>query len=112
MLTPGPATKVFFACGAADMRKSFNGLYTLVASTLRCDPLSGHLFVFCNRRRDRIKVLYFDGSGLWCCAKRLEQGTFAWPEGEGPAIELTQAQFYLLLGGLDLARTRPRRWMR
>lgn len=112
MVTPGPATKVYIACAPADMRKSFNGLYALVLATLRADPLSGHLFVFGNRRRDRIKILYFDGSGLWCCAKRLERGTFAWPKGEGPAIELTQAQFHLLLGGIDLARTRPRRWMR
>lgn len=111
MLSPGPATKIYLACGATDMRKSFNGLYALVVGVLEADPLSGHLFVFCNRRRDRIKILCFDGSGLWVCAKRLEKGTFHWPEtGEG-ALELTQAQLNLLLGGLDLDRTGARRWL-
>lgn len=112
MLSPGPATKIYLASAATDMRKSFNGLYALVAGTLQADPLSGHLFVFCNRRRDRIKILCFDGSGLWVCAKRLERGTFHWPEaGSGP-VELTQAQLHLLLGGLDLRQTRKRRWLR
>jgi len=112
MLSPGPATKIYLAAGATDMRKSFNGLYALVAGTLEADPLSGHLFVFCNRRRDRIKILCFDGSGLWVCAKRLEKGTFAWPEGGEGAIELSQNQLNLLPGGLDLKQLRRRRWMR
>jgi len=111
MLSPGPATKIYLACGATDMRKSFNGLYALVVGVLEADPLSGHLFVFCNRRRDRIKILCFDGSGLWVCAKRLEKGTFHWPGSGDAAVELTQAQLNLLLGGLDLSRTRSRRWI-
>ncbi len=112
MLSPGPATKIYLACGATDMRKSFNGLYALVVGLLEADPLSGHLFVFCNRRRDRIKILCFDGSGLWVCAKRLEKGTFHWPDVGDTPVELSQAQLNLLLGGLDLSRTRPRRWLR
>jgi transposase len=112
MLSPGPATKIYLACGATDMRKSFNGLYALVVGLLEADPLSGHLFVFCNRRRDRIKILCFDGSGLWVCAKRLEKGTFHWPDAGDTPVELSQAQLNLLLGGLDLSRTRPRRWLR
>lgn len=111
MLSPGPATKIFLVAGVTDMRKSFDGLYGIVAGTLEADPLSGHLFVFCNRRRDRIKVLCFDGSGLWVCAKRLEKGTFNWPSGGGGSVELTQAQLHLLLGGLDLRQTRKRRWL-
>lgn len=112
MLSPGPATRIYLASGATDMRKSFNGLYALTAGTLEADPLSGHLFIFCNRRRDRIKILCFDGSGLWVCAKRLEKGTFFWPEdGEG-AVELNQHQLNLLLGGLDLKQTKMRRWLR
>jgi len=111
MLSPGPATKIYLAAGVTDMRKSFDGLYGIVAGTLEADPLSGHLFVFCNRRRDRIKVLCFDGSGLWICAKRLEKGTFHWPAGSGGSVELTQAQLHLLLGGLDLRKTRRRRWL-
>ena len=111
MLSPGPATKIFLACGVTDMRKSFDGLYALVAGTLQADPLSGHLFIFGNRRRDRIKVLFWDGSGLWVCAKRLEKGTFHWPRGDSPRVELTQAQLNLLLGGLDLTNLRKRRWL-
>lgn len=106
------ATRIFLASGSTDMRKSFNGLYALVRGVLCQDPLSGHLFVFCNGRRDRIKVLYWDGSGLWVCAKRLEKGTFNWPAGTAAgALELTQAQLHLLLGGLDLRHTRRRRWL-
>jgi len=112
MLNPGPATKIYLANGATDMRKSFNGLYALVAGTLEADPLSGHLFVFCNRRHDRIKILCFDGSGLWVCAKRLEKGTFAWPNAGTEAIELSQQQLNLMLGGLDLKQTKERPWIR
>lgn len=108
MLSPGPATKIYLACGFTDMRKSFDGLYALVRGKLGADPLSGHLFVFCNRRRDRIKILYFDGGGLWVCACRLEKGTFHWPKGSETSLELNQAQLNLLLGGIDLGTTRQR----
>ena len=111
MLNCGAATRVYLASGVTDMRKSFNGLYAMVCGTLEADPLSGHLFVFCNRRRNRIKILYFDGSGLWVCAKRLERGTFGWPDNKNGRIELTQAQLSLLLGGLDLRATKKRRWL-
>ena len=66
--------------GATDLRKGFDGLYGLVRSRLEEDPLSGQLFVFCNAGRTRVKALYFDGSGLWLCAKRLGRGRFDWPE--------------------------------
>jgi transposase len=66
----GPATKVYLAVGATDMRKGFEGLYGLVRDRLLCEPTSGHLFLFSNARRNRLKVLYWDGSGLWVCAKR------------------------------------------
>jgi len=112
MLSPGPATKIYLACGVTDMRKSFDGLYALVRGRLGADPLSGHLFVFCNRKRDRIKILYFDGGGLWVCACRLEKGTFHWPQGNETSLELTQAQLNLLLGGIDLRATRQRGWLR
>jgi transposase len=65
----GPATKVYLAVGATDMRKGFDGLYGLVRDRLLCEPISGHLFLFSNGRRNRLKVLYWDGSGLWVCAK-------------------------------------------
>lgn len=112
MLSPGPATRVFLASGVTDMRKSFDGLYALVRERMGSDPLSGHLFVFCNGRRDRIKILFFSGSGLWVCACRLEKGTFRWPASGGGTVELTQSQLHLLLGGIDLAATRKRRWLR
>ena len=97
MLNPGPATKIHLARGVTDMRKSYDGLYAMVVGELELDPLSGHLFVFGNRRRDRIKILFWDGSGLWVCAKRLEKGTFAWPRATDAVVELSQAELNLLL---------------
>ena len=92
------------------MRKSFNGLVAIVENELRRNPLSGHLFVFSNRQRTRLKVLYWDRTGLWVCAKRLERGTFAWPLGDEHAIEMTAEELTLLIGGIDLKETRKRRW--
>lgn len=110
MLSLSQATRVFVALEPTDMRRSFNGLYAAVQSVLKEDPLSGHLFVFTNRPRNRIKILYFDGSGLWICAKRLERGTFGWPEGEGASCSLRPEQLQLLLHGLE--GTSRRRWYR
>jgi transposase len=76
------ATRVLVATTPVDLRGSFNRLYSLVVEQLKGDPLSGHLFVFTNGRRNRIKVLYWDGDGLWVCAKRLEGGRFTWPVSE------------------------------
>ena len=95
------------------MRKSFDTLSALVTNELGGDPVSGHVYVFCNRRRDRVKALYFDGSGLWVSAKRLEKGTFYWPEhADGQSVELKHEELAALLGGLDLRSTRRRRWYR
>ena len=69
----GPATRIYLAAGVTDMRKGVEGLYGLVRDRLSCEPLSGHLFLFCNVQRNRLKVLVWDGSGLWVCAKRLEK---------------------------------------
>lgn len=112
MLIASAATRVFLAVGSTDMRKSFDTLAALVRNELSGDPLSGHLFVFCNQRHDRIKILYFDGSGLWVCAKRLEKGTFSWPETSTRAVELSREELTALLGGLDLTATKRRRWYR
>ena len=71
MISLGPATRVFLALAPADLRKSFEGLSSLARNQFKEDPLSGHLFVFTNRSRTRLKVLYWDGSGLWVCANRL-----------------------------------------
>ena len=81
------------------MRQSFNGLYGLVRDRLLCDPLSGHLFLFANAQKNRLKILFWDQSGLWVCAKRLERGRFHWPAGDSSAskIILSHAELALLL---------------
>jgi transposase len=114
MLPAGPATRIFLAAGATDLRKSFEGLSDLVAHHFQQDPLSGHLYVFTNRRKNRIKLLYADGTGLWLCAKRLHgKGTFAWPPTTEPgALQILAEELTLWLSGIDLEATRPRRWWR
>ena len=96
------------------MRKGFEGLYGLVRDRLLCEPLSGHIFLFCNAQRNRLKLLFWDGSGLWVCAKRLEKGRFRWPEaaGEEPRVLLSHEELALLLGGIDLSQMRRREWHR
>ena len=108
------ATRIYLAPEATDMRKGFNGLYGLVRDHLLCDPMSGHVFLFSNAQRNRLKILFADSSGLWVCAKRLEKGRFHWPEpGDTQAkIVLSQEEFAMLIGGIDLAQTRCRRWYR
>lgn len=113
MLTPPVSMRIFLAAGATDLRKSFDGLSAAVRSVLSREVLSGEVFLFCNRRRDRVRALYFDGSGLWVATKRLEKGTFAWPESEtggGRRVELRAEELAALLGGLDLSETTRRRW--
>ena len=109
----GPATKIYLGVEAVDMRKGFEGLYGMVRDRLGHDPLSGHLFLFTNRSRTRIKVLVWDGSGLWVCAKRLEKGRFAWPAAETASVRMRAEELAMLLNGLDAAQARPRKhWMR
>lgn len=102
LISPSPATRVFVALAPLDLRQSFNGLCGWVQETLREDPLSGHLFVFTNRTRTRLKILYWDGSGLWVCAKRLERGRFTWPEGEGLSTPLRSEELTALCSGLEV----------
>lgn len=111
----GPATKIYLGVAAVDMRKGFDGLYGLVRDQLGQDPLSGHLFLFSNRERTRLKVLTWDGSGLWVCAKRLEKGRFRWPEtaNAGGSVTMRAEELAMLLNGMDLAQAKPRRgWYR
>ena len=110
----GPATRIYLAAGATDMRKGFEGLYGLARDRLSCDPLSGHIFLFTNARHNRLKLLFWDGSGLWVCAKRLERGRFRWPEAESSQLKvvLSHEELALLVGGIDLAPTRRRAWYR
>lgn len=101
MLSLLSAPRIFVALEPVDLRQSFNGLHARVQSVLQQDPLSGHLFVFTNRSRNRLKLLVWDGSGLWICAKRLEKGTFGWPVGEGPSRCLRPEELNLLIHGLE-----------
>ena len=110
----GPATKVYVAVSAIDMRKGFDGLYGLVRDQLGQDPLSGHLFLFTNRPHTRLKALVWDGSGLWVCAKRLEKGRFRWPVAQEPqhSITMRAEELAMLVNGLDLKQAQPRNWYR
>jgi transposase len=111
MLTLSPAVRIYVATGATDLRRSIDGLSAVVRDHFGLDPLSGHLFLFRNRRGDRLKILAWDRSGFWILYKRLEQGTFAWPEERDPAsVEMRSADLVLLLAGVDVARTHRRRW--
>ena len=94
--------------GPTDLRLGFDGLGAIVQTQLGKDLLSGNLFVFCNRSRTRVKVLTFDGSGLWLCIKRLEKGTFRWPQSGDE--ELEPAALHALLTGLEISD--KRKWFR
>lgn len=110
----GPATRIYLAAGATDMRKGFEGLYGLVRDHLQCAPLSGHVFLFCNAARNRLKLLVWDGSGLWVCAKKLSRGRFRWPEPRAGEVKvvLSHEELAMLLGGIDLTQARRRAWYR
>jgi transposase len=102
MLNLSAATRVFVATAPVDLRGSFNRLFALTQAVLQQDPLSGHWFVFTNRQRNRVKVLFWDGSGLWVCAKRLERGRFTWPEAESASARLRSEELSALLSGLEV----------
>ena len=110
MLSLSPATRIFVALEPVDMRQSFNGLSAAVQAVLTQDILSGHLFVFTNRRKTRVKAIYWDGTGLVVYAKRLERGRFGWPTGDGASRTLRPEELTLVLHGLE---GRPRaHWYR
>ncbi len=110
----GPATKVYAAIEAVDMRKGFDGLFGLVRDQLGQDPLSGHLFLFSNRTHTRLKALVWDGSGLWVCAKRLEKGRFRWPGAneQQHSVTMRAEELAMLVNGLDMKQTQQRNWYR
>lgn len=105
MLSFAGNLRVFVAVEPCDMRKSFNGLHTVMNETLGENPQSGALFAFTNKRRNRLKLLYFDGTGLWVLAKRLEKGRFSWPRpgtrNQGK-IKLAPEALGLLMDGIDM----------
>ena len=110
MLSIAPRTRIFLVTGATDLRKSFDTLSAIVSGTLKEDPYSGHLYLFCNRLRNRLKILVWNRSGFWVLANRLEKGTFSWPESAEKTIDMTPEELALLLGGIDLRAARRRRW--
>jgi len=112
MLGQGAATRIYVATGATDMRLSFDGLYGLVIGQLQLDPKSGHLFLFANKRRGRMKILFLITNSLWVCARRMEKGRLHWPMSEDGRVQLTREEFALLIGGIDLSATRKRKWYR
>jgi transposase len=93
------------------MRRSFDGLHAIVTNTLQMDAFAGHLFVFSNRRRDRVKILYWDRDGFAVWAKRLEEGTYAMPFSEDGETrrEITAAELGALLSGIDLSAAKRRK---
>lgn len=113
MIPLSPATRIYLATGATDLRKGFEGLSDLVKHQFKEDPLSGHLFIFANRKRNRVKLLYGDTTGRWLCVKALYQGCYAWPQAEGAAARRILAEeLTLLLSGLELEKTQARPWWR
>ena len=111
MLSLPPSVRLFVARGATDMRKSFDTLAALVIDMIEEDPQSGHLFLFVNRRRDRLKVLWWDRSGYCLLAKRLEQGQFRVfdrADGNAGSFEMSASELALILEGIDLRGARRR----
>ena len=114
MLSLPVPVKIFVYTSAADMRKSFDGLSAIVENYMKQDPLSGHMYLFINRRRNRVKLLYWSGDGYALWYKRLERGTFEMPvalqssAGEPPRLEISASHMSLLLDGIELASARRR----
>ena len=105
------SVRVYLCASACDMRRSFDGLHALVTQAMELDAFGGHLFVFSNRRRDRIKILYWDRDGFAVWAKRLEEGTYAMPFGDSAEKrrEITAAELAALLSGIDLSQAKRRK---
>jgi transposase len=113
MLNLPPSVRIFVCLAPTDLRKSFDGLAQLVQLNLAGDPLSGHFYVFGNKRGDRLKLLYWDHGGFCLWYKRLEQGCFVWPKLPATAgdhgLEMRAADFAMLLDGVDLESVKRRR---
>ena len=112
MIGLGAGTRVYLRCGVTDLRKAFDGLARIVEDDLGRSVTDGDLVVFCNRSRNRLKALYWDGSGLCLFAKRLEGGRFAWPGSADAAKEITPAELSMLLEGIDYRNATHRVWYR
>jgi transposase len=109
MLSIPPTVPIFVYTQPTDLRKGFDGLSGIVRQEFRADPLDGSLFLFVNRRRDRLKILHFDGTGFWLYYKLLEAGTFEVIASEGKCAQLDSTQLAMLLGGVSLATAKRRK---
>jgi len=112
MLAFPAAIRIYVAVRPVDMRKSFNGLWSAVGEQLQEDPKSGAVFAFINKERTRLKLLYWDGTGVWVLAKRLEQGRFSWAAAtdERPKIALAPEALLMLVSGVDLKQGTLKPW--
>lgn len=97
--------RIFIACGQTDMRKSIDGLAAIVSQTFKLDPFQNALYLFCGRRRDRVKALYWEGDGFLLLYKRLENGSFQWPRSNDEAREITPQQYRYRLLSLNTKQT-------
>ncbi|KGP77406.1 MULTISPECIES: IS66 family insertion sequence element accessory protein TnpB [unclassified Paenibacillus] len=104
MLSELTTQQVYLACGNTDLRKSIDGLAALVQGGLGLNPFSPCLFVFCNRGRDKLKMLYWEHNGFWLFYRRLERGTFRWPESRENKVTITYRELRWLLDGLSLTQ--------
>ena len=109
MLSAVSTVPIFLCTQPPDMRKGFDGLSGIVRSAFGADPLDGSLFLFINRRRDRIKMLHFDGSGYWLYYKLLEAGTFEVVASEDTCVQIDSTQLAMLLGGVSLVGAKRRK---
>jgi Transposase and inactivated derivatives len=102
MLTETGPDKVYLACGSTDLRKSIDTLAVLVKEGFNLDPFSSCLFVFCNRNRDKLKILHWDHNGFWLYYRRLEKGKFEWPQSNDKVTAISRRELRWLLDGLTL----------
>jgi transposase len=108
MLTLGSTGRIWVCVQAVDGRKSFDGLSAIVTTHLGHDPLSGDLFIFRNRRGDRLKILAWQGDGFALYLRRLERGSFAFPKADAAALSVTPTELAMILGGIDWKQTQRR----
>ena len=102
MLNEASIERVYLACGSTDMRKSIDGLAVLVKEGFELDPFSSCLFVFCNRQRDKLKILHWEHNGFWLHYRRLERGKFQWPSDNSATLKISNRELRWLLDGLSL----------
>lgn len=109
MLNPETVGQVYLTPGVTDLRKSIDGLSAMVSMVFELDPFSDRWFVFCNRQRDKLKILRWDTNGFWLYYRRLERGRFKWPVQTGSALSISRRQLQWLLDGLTIEQQQAHR---